>query len=186
MNLNRRLLLFFPFFFISTLTLAQIEVARYQNKDFSATGFGAFLNVGMPVAQNAAITTEAGLYVFVHDDTHIAITPLLLGYRQLLSQEDHGWYAEPLLGYSFSFTDIQKYDANGNAIYGANGNQVDQKMNGPTAGAGFGYLFKRSDGAFPIQFNIGIRYEHVFASGYPSPNIFALRISHAFSFGRRD
>ena len=77
MNLNRRLLLFFPFFFISTLTFAQIEVARYQNKDFSATGFGAFLNVGIPVAQNAAITTEAGLYVFVHDDTHVAITTIV-------------------------------------------------------------------------------------------------------------
>jgi len=185
-NFSKKIFLICLFFGIYTSVNAQIEVARFQSRDFSATGFGGFLNFGFSVNQSDAISVEAGLYVFSHNDNHVAETPLLLGYRHLLTDDDHGWYVEPLLGYSFSFTDIEKTDANGNTIYDAALNPIDQKINGPTAGLGFGYLFQQSDGRFPIQFNIGLRAEHVFVNGYSSPNIFSIRISHAFSFRRRE
>ena len=185
-QLYKKILLFCLFIGLNSIAHAQIEVARLQSKNFSATGFGAFLNFGFTVNPSDVISTEAGLYVFIHDDNHVAETPLLIGYRHLLTADDHGLYVEPLVGYTFSFTDIHKTDANGNDIYDANLNPIDIKMQGATAGLGFGYLFRQSGGSIPIQFNIGLRYEHVFVSGYSSPNIFSLRISHAFAFGRRD
>jgi hypothetical protein len=195
MNLNKKLLLFFISVFIYSVSHAQIEVARLITKipastnsgtsgtqNFSANGFGAFINFGFPVSVTDAITAEGGFYYFGNSDTHIAESPLLAGYRHLLTGEDYGWYIEPVLGYTIGGTDIQKTDANGNALYKPNGNEDDQNVNGPTAGMGLGYLFQVSG---RIRFNIGIRYVHAFVLNDPSTNIISFRISHSFSFGRR-
>jgi hypothetical protein len=162
---------------------AQIEVVQLQSKGFSATGFGAFLNLSLPVTQSDAIIAEGAFYYFKHDGNNIAIAPLLAGYRRLLNDPDYGFYVEPVLGYSFGATDIQKMDAADNYLFKHDGNELDQMVTGATAGLGFGYLFEPSG---PVQFNISIRYEHTFVSGDPSLNVLALRISHSFSFGRRD
>ena len=162
---------------------AQIEVAHLQSKGFTATGFGGFLNFAIPITDADAATVEGGFYYFSHDDFNVAVAPVILGYRHLFSDYDYGFYAEPFAGYSFGATDIQKLDANGGALYKPGGGELDQKVTGATAGLGFGYLFQQSG---PIRFNIGLRYEHVFVSGDPVLSIFSLRISHSFSFGRRD
>jgi hypothetical protein len=183
MPLHKKLfLLCIPVFFF-TAAHAQIEVAHLQSKNFNATGFGGFLNFAIPLTDADAVTIEGGLYYFSNNGYHEAVAPVLVGYRHLFSDYDYGFYAEPFAGYSFGATDIQKLDANGNALYKPNGNELDQKVTGATAGLGFGYLFQQSG---PIRFNIGLRYEHVFVSGDPVLNIFSLRISHSFSFGRRD
>jgi len=183
MNLIKKLFSFVLFMGIYSATYAQIEVVQLQSKGFSATGFGAFLNFSFPITQNDAVVAEGAFYYFKHSGNNVAIAPVLAGYRRLLTGLDYGFYVEPVLGYSFGATDIQKTDAAGNYIFNPNGNEIDQKVTGATAGLGFGYLFEPSG---PIQFNISIRYEHTFVSGDPSLNVLALRISHSFSFGRRD
>jgi hypothetical protein len=186
MTLNKKTLLFCTSFLSYSFIHAQIEVAHFSTKNFSATGFGTFLNVGIPINQTDAITPEIGLYYFNSNGNNIAAAPLLLGYRHLLNAngDDFGFYVEPVAGYSFGGTDIQKLDQNGNPEYGPDGNQADQKVTGVTTGLGFGYLFRQSGW---IRFNIGLRYEHTFVSnGDPATNIFALRVSHSFSFGRRE
>ena len=47
-------------------------------------------------------------------------------------------------------TDIQKTDSSGNLLYTANFQQIDQKMNGVTAGLGFGYII--ASHSFPANF----------------------------------
>ena len=47
------------------------------------------------------------------------------------------------------------------------------------AGIGIGYLFEPGS----IQFNLGLRYERTF--GNAGANIFAFRVSHTFSLGKR-
>ena len=175
---------------------AQIEVARLMTKtivpdgfghlvsqNLSATGFGAFLNLGFSVREAGSVSAEGGFYYFKIDDNNIAIAPVLIGYRQVFTGNDYGFYLEPLAGYTFGGTDLQKSNALGNPLYQSNGNQLDQKVAGATTGIGFGYLFQPSG---RIRFNLGIRYEHTFVTGDPSLNIFSIRLSHAFSFGRRD
>ena len=183
MSLIKKLFLFSFTMCIYLTTNAQVEVARLQSKGFSATGFGAFLNLSLPITENDAIIAEGAFYYFKHNDNNVAIAPLLVGYRHLLAGPDYGFYLEPVVGYSFGATDIQKTDGAGNFLFNPNGNEVDQKVTGATTGLGFGYLFEPSG---PVQFNISIRYEHTFVSGDPSLNVLALRISHSFSFGRRD
>jgi len=160
---------------------AQIEVAHLSSKGFSATGVGGFLNVAIPINETNAGIVEGAVYVFSNNGSHEAVAPALVGYRHLLSTyDDYGFYAEPVAGYTFGATDIQAYSADGTPLYKANGDQQDQKVAGPVAGLGFGYLFQQS-GA--IRFNLSLRYEHTFVTGgYPSLNIIAIRISHSFSF----
>ena len=83
-----------------------------------------------------------------------------------------GFYLEPNAGYSYGGTDIQ--------IVNRDGVFSDLKISGPVAGIGFGYLFQPTG---LIQFNLGLRYEHIF--GNTGQNLFSFRISHAFTFGRR-
>jgi hypothetical protein len=160
---------------------AQIEVAHLSSKDFNAVGFGGFLNVAIPITETDAGIVEGAVYVFSNNGSHEAVAPVLAGYRHLLSDNsDYGFYVEPVAGYSFGGTDIQQYDANGAALYKPNGDEIDQKVTGPVAGLGFGYLFQESG---PIRFNISLRYEHTFvAGGDPPLNVIAIRISHSFSF----
>jgi hypothetical protein len=58
---------------------------------------------------------------------------------------------------------------------------LEEKVAGPTAGIGFGYLFEPSG---RVQFNIGLRYQHTFWNA--AVNALSFRISHAFTFGRRE
>ncbi len=167
-------------FIICSLSYAQIEVAHLSTKNFTGIGFGAFLNTSFPVSESNYVTAEAGLYVFSNHENKIALLPLLAGYRYTLDGTGTGWYAEPNAGYSFGGSDIQKYNEYDMPVY-EGGKQVDQKVTGPTAGINFGYLFEPTG---IIQFNISLRYEHVFSEF--GQNMFSLRISHAFSLGRRE
>jgi hypothetical protein len=180
MNLIKKLLLFGVFICTYGIAHAQIEVTHVSSKDFTATGFGGFLNFSIPVTETDAVTLEGAAYVYSSNDSHMVVVPALVGWRHLLDpNNDYGFYTEPVAGYSFGATDIQKYDANGNALNDANGNQIDQKVAGPTAGFGFGYLFPESG---RIRFNISLRYEHTFVVGDPALNIISLRVSHSFTF----
>lgn len=181
MDLIKKLLLPAILVCLFSTSYAQIEVAHLSSKNFSATGFGGFLNFAIPINETDAGIVEGGVYVFSKDGSHAAVAPVLAGYRHLLSDaNDYGFYAEPVAGYTFGATDIQAYDAKGMPLYKANGDQLDQKVAGPIGGLGFGYLFQESG---PIRFNISLRYEHTFVTGgYPQLSIIALRISHSFSF----
>ncbi len=159
---------------------AQIEVGHLSTKNFSGIAFGGFFNVSVPISDADYVSGEAALYVASGSEKHIALLPLLASYRYTLDRTGTGWYVEPNAGWSFGASDIKKYDQYDNPIY-VNGKQAEQKVTGPTTGLGFGYLFEPSG---IIQFNIGLRYEHVF-SEY-GQNLFSLRISHAFTFGRRE
>ena len=152
-----------------------------MSKGLSSTGFGGFLNFSIPVSPTSsdAAIVEGGVFVFSKDGSHAAVAPVLGGYRYMLAQGDNGFYAEPVAGYTLGATDIQEYDANGNALTKPNGDQQDRKVSGFDTGLGFGYLFEQSG---PIRFNISLRYEHTFVTGDPALNVISLRISHSFSF----
>lgn len=180
MTLKRRLIVMSLFLFSCTLLNAQIEVAHLNTKGFSATGFGAFLNLSVPVTEGNSITAEAGFYDFRKQGNEIVLVPFLAGYRYTFDGSGSGLYVEPTIGYTIGGTDIQKANELGSPIV-INGKYVEQKASGITTGAGTGYIFP---GRF--AFNVGLRYQHVFVSGDPSLNMFSLRISHTISFGRRD
>jgi hypothetical protein len=103
----------------------------------------------------------------------VVLVPFLAGYRYTLDRSGTGWYVEPNAGYAFGATDMQVIDSIGDPS--------DVKLSGALAGATVGYLFEPSG---RIQFNIGLRYEHIFGS--VGQNMFSLRISHAFSFRRNE
>jgi hypothetical protein len=170
------------FLLASTITThAQIEVARVSVKNFKAIGFGGFLNFSLPVSEANYVTAEGGLQYFKNKaDEDLALAPVLLGYRYTLSQTGSGLYVEPNAGYCFGASSIGKYNAAGSPI-AENGQWAVEKVAGPVAGISVGYLFEPSG---RIQFNIGLRYQHTFADA--SANVFAFRISHAFSFRRRE
>jgi hypothetical protein len=167
--------------FLSSILHAQIEVAHLRTKDFSATGFGAFLNFAVPVTEYGSLTAEAAFYYFKKDDNNVALVPFLLGYRHMLQEPDAGFYIEPNAGYNIGATDIQKYSENGSPLYEPNGEPLEQQVKGFTAGIGTGYIFPGN-----FSFNIGLRYQRVFVSGEPAMNLFSLRLSHPLSFRRRD
>lgn len=180
MTFNSKFLLFcFSLFFCNFLK-AQIEVAHLTSKGFSATGFGGFLNLAVPVTEGNSITAEAGVYTFSHDDDHLVLIPFLLGYRHTLDGSGAGIYIEPMAGYSIGATDIQKATETGSPIV-IDGKYAEQKAAGVTAGIGTGYIFPGR-----LAFNIGLRYQHIFVSKDPTLNLFSLRLSHSFSFGRRE
>ncbi len=160
---------------------AQIEFTRLSAKDFKALGFGAFVNLSVPVSDAHFVTVEGGFQYFHREDEEIGLIPVLLGYRYTLDKTGTGFYLEPNAGYCFGSTTIQKYDAYDMVEYGPDGQPAVQKITGPVAGIGFGYLFEYSGG---IQFNLGLRYQHGF--GNLQTNVLALRISHAITFGRRE
>lgn len=173
MNLKRQLLLFGFSLFICTVSNAQIEVAHLASKNFSAIGLGGFLNVAVPVTEGNSVTGEVGFYSFKQDEDHIALAPLLLGYRYSLDGSGTGFYVEPMAGYTIGATDIQNT--------GADGKYVEQTAKGVTAGVASGYIFPGS-----FAFNLGLRYQRVFVSKDPSQNILSLRLSHSISFRKRE
>jgi len=174
---------FFLYFllFVCTICTAQIEVAHVSLKDFKAFGFGGFLNFSLPVSEASFVTIEGGIQYFKNKyDEDLGLIPVLLGYRYTLNQSGTGLYVEPNAGYTFGVSSIQTYDEVGSLISDNNGNLVYHKVAGPSAGIGMGYLLEVGR---RTQFNIGLRYEHSF--GQTGTNVFALRLSHAFTFSRR-
>jgi hypothetical protein len=154
---------------------AQIEVANATAKGFNAIGFGAFLNFSFPVLEETNyITLEGGFQYFKNkEDDDLALIPVLIGYRYTLDQTGTGFYVEPDAGYSFGASTIPLRDKNGDILVD------EQKVQGLTAGIGFGYLFDLGN----IPFNLAIRYEHTFSNC--ATNVIAFRISHSLHFGRR-
>ena len=182
MSMKTKLLSLFFFLFFCSYVHAQIEVAHLTSKGFSATGFGGFLNIGVPVSEGASVTGELGLYYFKKDNDHIGLIPLLIGYRYTLDGSGTGLYVEPTAGYSIGGTDIQKTNEYDSPIADPNGDRwLLQKAKGVTAGIGTGYIFPGR-----VAINIGLRYKHVFVSSDPALNLFSLRLSHSLSFRRRD
>jgi len=160
---------------------AQLEFTHlFMNKE-SVNGFGAFIHVGFPVAKGDEISGELAFDYFSPNTNHIILVPLLAGYRHTFDKTGAGWYAEPVAGYSIGGTDIPRTDASGNVLLNSDGSEQDQKYNGPIAGLGFGYIIPNP--RYPINF--GIRYEHIFVSGDPSPNMLNLRFSWSVLTGRR-
>ena len=181
MTLKKKILVFCLSLVFSVAVHAQVEVAHLFSKGLSATGFGLFLHAGAPVSKADEISGEVGLYYFGANGSHLAYAPLLLGFRHTLDGSGAGFYIEPVAGYSFGGTDIQKTDANGIPLYNSSGGEIDQKMSGLTAGLGFGYIIPSPT----IPLNIGLRYERLFVSGDPSQNVLSLRISYSLAVGRR-
>ncbi|HEV7621830.1 MAG TPA: outer membrane beta-barrel protein [Flavisolibacter sp.] len=179
--MNKKPVLLCLCIFICSFLNAQVEVAHLSTKGFSAIGFGGFLNFAVPISDAESLTLEAGVYSFRQQDNHIILVPFLLGYRYTLDGSGSGIYVEPDAGYTIGATDIEKFNANGTPIPDGNNGYLQQQAKGLTAGIGAGYIFPGS-----ISFNIGLRYQHVFVSGDPSLNMFSLRLSHSFSFGRRN
>ena len=160
---------------------AQLEATQLFMKGNSITGVGAFLHVGFPVSKGDEISGEIGFDYFSPNTHHIVFAPFLVGYRHTFDHSGAGWYAEPVAGYAVGGTDIVKTDANGNTIYNSEGVAEDEKTGGPIVGLGFGYIIPNP--RYPINF--GLRYEHIFVSGDPSPNMLAFRISWSVLTGRR-
>ena len=161
---------------------AQVELAHLSSKGFSATGFGAFLHAGGFVSETDEIGGDCALYFFSAHDDHIAFAPLLATWRHTFNGTCTGIYLEPVLGYTFGGTDIQRTDASGNPVVNSAGQEVDQKVNGFTAGLGLGYIIP----SVVIPLNIGLRYEHIFVpAGDPSLNNISLRLSYSLIIGKR-
>jgi hypothetical protein len=166
---------------LSASLRAQLEVAQLFTKGQSSTGLGGNLHVGFPVGKGDEISGEIGFYYFAPGQTHSILLPLLLGYRHTFDHSGTGLYVEPFAGYSIVGTDIPRLDANGNPIVASDGSEVDQKPSGATAGLGFGYILPNPR----LPLNFALRFEHVFASGDPSPSVLAFRISWSMLTARR-
>jgi len=155
---------------------AQIEVDYLKLKEFKAIGFGGFLNFSLPVSDANYVTTELGVQYFRDKyDQEVALIPVLAGYRYTLNRSGTGLYLEPNAGYSFGESTVESYTDEGQYIGGY------KEVKGPMAGMNFGYLFEFTG---RVQFNLAFRYEHTFSKA--PTNLFAFRISHAITFGRRD
>jgi hypothetical protein len=181
MTFAKQLFLFLLCVSLSATLHAQLEAAELFTKGRSATGFGANLHVGFPVSKGDELGVEAGLYYFAPDQLHMILVPLLVSFRHTFDHSGTGLYVEPFAGYSAGGTDIPRADAFGNPVYNSDGSAADQKMSGPTAGLGFGYILPNPK----LPLNFGLRFEHTFVSGDPSPNIVAFRVSWSVLTGRR-
>ena len=161
---------------------AQIEVARVSLKNFKAFGLAGFLNFSLPLSDADYLTIEGGLQYFKDkNDDDLMLVPALLGYRYTINRTGTGFFLEPNAGYCFGGSSIQKYNAVGSPIAESDGTLAVEKVAGPVAGLGIGYLFAPSGN---IQFNVAIRYQRTF--GEAATNVVAFRISHAFTFGRKE
>ncbi len=179
----KSLVLTIALFTASQAVHAQLEVTQLlPHKGQSATGFKAPIFIsGFPVSKGDEISGEAGFDYFAPGQSHLVMVPLLVGYRHTFDGSGTRFYIEPLAGYTIGGTDIQKVDANGNPLVNSDGSEVDQKVSGPTAGLGFGYIIPSSK--YPVNF--GLRFEHTFVSGDPSPSLLSFRISWSVLTGRR-
>lgn len=168
---------------VSTLFCrAQIEIAHATVKKFTATGFGVFINVSMHLSDANYATLDGGLQYFVNRYSEdLGMIPVVLGYRYTINHTGAGVYIEPNAGYNFGSSTIEKVDANGSPVSNSNGTNAHEKVSGAVVGGAVGYLFQPVG---KVQFNLGLRYLHTFGDA-PS-NVFGIRITHAFNFGRKE
>lgn len=169
------------FVLLASSLKAQMEVANLFSKGSSITGFGTFLHAGFSLHNNDELSGEVGLYYFARSGSHFLSVPVLAGYRHFLKGAGNRFYLEPQAGYGFGESDIKKTDAAGNPLYDASGKFVTQKISGPTAGLGFGYIIPSRK--TPINF--GLRYTHLFITGDPSQNMLSFRISWSLVAGKK-
>lgn len=169
--------------FALSKSFGQVEIGYANRKDFKAIGFGAFLNLSIPASESNYITIEGGVQYFKNGyDEELAHIPILVGYKYTLDQSGKGFYVEPHGGYAFGESTIQAYDENGSLLSDGNGNLIYQKVKGPMAGLGFGYLIAPEESSF--RMNIELRFQHSFAKD-PGNTVF-LRIAKAFSIGGKN
>lgn len=180
---------FKPFLFIGLFlslsfhSYSQIEGAYVDTKEFKAFGFGAHLNFKFPVTEASYLTTEAGFYLFRKDGDMLGMIPLLLGYQRTLDGSGTGLFVEPLAGYTFGGSDVQRHDENGAPIPdpSGNGEWMQQQAQGLTAGLATGYIFP---GNTPVTF--GLRYQRVFVQNDPGVNLVSLRLTWPLFGGRKE
>jgi hypothetical protein len=149
---------------------AQIDVSKIIGKNTSSysLGFGGFLRFAYPVSDASDVTLEAGANIFhVKDNPSYgwALIPVKAGYRYTLNGTGTGLYIEPLAGYN---------------VYGIDPD--DNKFTGLILAGEAGYLFQPGG---RIQFDLGLLFESAFHKD-GNLNYLSLRLSHNFSFRRRD
>jgi len=143
-----------------TVSHAQLLVSKLLGKNSNqyTAGWGAFLNVSIPVSEADAVTTEFGVNMFFYKantDYGIATAPLKIGYLYTFDRTGSGFYIEPQLGYNLvglvpNFDNTYIHDA-------------ETKFNGVATGVKAGYLIDwRQLGG---QINLGLREESVFYGG---------------------
>ncbi|TAM98691.1 MAG: hypothetical protein EPN39_08480 [Chitinophagaceae bacterium] len=194
MTIRIRIFLLLMMLFFCTSVKAQVEFAYLKSKDYSGLGLGGYLSFAIPVTDNGSVTGEAGVYYSGNGDyDHAVLIPFLVGYRVMLNglnsgygyddnDNSSGFYLQPVAGYAIGGTDIPRTDSTGQEIVDNNGNEIDEKVSGVTAGIVFGYIFP---GKYAI--NIGVRYEHIFVpSPDPAMNMVSLRLSHSLFPRRRN
>jgi hypothetical protein len=181
MKSAKKLLLLSSALFLCGICYSQIEVARLNTKGYSALGFGGYLGFDIPVSESGAVTLGAGFYSFKKEEQRVAIAPFIAGFRKQLDGSATGLYIQPQAGYTLGGSDITKPDEYGNTLYDDEGNEVNQKVKGITAGIGAGYIFS---GNVPI--NLGLHYRRVFVADDPALNVLSLRLSYPLIFGRRE
>ena len=165
----RGLLLGFTFL-LTSACYAQLQVSKLVGKnsgDYSL-GYGGFLKFSYPIIESWDITIEVGANIFKYKpntDYGIATLPLKAGFRYTLNQTGAGFYVEPQLGYNIIGVD-----------------EEDNKFNGPVVAGGAGYLFEPWGG---VQFDLGLLFESAIRKD-GSINYVSLRLTHNFSFGRRE
>lgn len=120
---------------------------------------------------------EAGLNAFQYkpDENYGMLTiPFKLGYRYTMDRSGTGLYLEPQLGYNV-------YGMH--PVFNETTYQYDEpKTTGPVGAIQLGYLFQPGN---KVQFDLSCFYESVFHSGTTS-SYAGLRLSHNFSFGKRE
>ncbi|MCW3080506.1 autotransporter outer membrane beta-barrel domain-containing protein [Segetibacter sp.] len=165
----KKILLLCAIIFLVNQVNAQLEVVKIIGKNSKEykLGYGGFLKFSYPISETADLTLEGGALIFRFQDDPsdgMVLIPVKAGYRYALNGTGTGFYIEPQAGYT---------------VHGANSNEI---IKGFTWAAGTGYLFQPSGS---VQFDLGLRYESVIYGG-GSINYVGLRLSHNFSFKKRD
>jgi hypothetical protein len=168
-----------PFIFLSWALLsfsradAQTEIAHLFINGYVPVSSGAFLDLGIPVTCDNLLMIEPSLEYFMKGGDYAFVWPMLVGVRHMIKRRDHGLYVEPLVGYMFGSTNIPKTTSSGIPLTDANGDTLQQKGNGLTAGCGLGYSFPPG-----FAYTMELRYEHTFLEGHPQLDILSFRLSY--------
>lgn len=180
--MTKKLILFCIIALMQMTSYSQIEGIYGRAKNYEGFGFGAFLNLAVPDQEGLNYySIEGGIQYIKFTDgiRDIGNVPVLIGYRYTLNQTGGGFYLEPHAGYNFGMSGIPVEDANGNWLWDdQNDDIVREKIKGPMAGLGLGYLFEPLG---KVQFNLSLRVQHSF--GHIPVNTIGLRLTHAFNLG---
>jgi len=155
-------------------TFGQIEVDHLKVRDYNKTSFGGFLNFSIPKGESDYYTMEFGIQYFDDESgDYLGLIPVIFGYRYTLNRTGYGLYIEPDAGYSFGGSTFTNHDQYGNST-------TEIRPAGPTAGISFGYLLSLSG----VNFDFAVKYQRGF--GKDPTNVFSFRLSHSFSFRRKN